>query len=400
MIFVLTTRGDFRDFMSSALRGLSISTQAVEDIDTLAEHMLVAGENVNVFVDVRSELPNDILETIRSVDSSCHIVAVQTPADNGSPLLSFEGKAKTDDFVLLPAMTETSACILLDVISRLPRDKPKPANLGEASRKSKPSSEDQKPVNGRYLASQSHAIQQLIRDFQSWGEEDRLAMLYGNEGTEFELMARELNFQKTADDPQLFHCEDGEISIDALEKLEREATQDGRVHFAYLGLTEVISPDSFRELELFIQHLNAKPEIPLRLIVSHSLDSSEFLSEDYLAKIERVSQISKVYQLPSLRERLEDIRPLCLAILSNLRAAHTFTRVKTISNEAIQSLIDSRDSLTHDKLLRILRNAVGLSQHEQLSVHDLRNFGESDLTTAHLMESSADEKYFPNSINF
>jgi len=149
-------------------------------------------------------------------------------------------------------------------------------------------------------------------------------------------------------------------------------------------------------LRLFIEYLSNLRNPHLKLLLGHASDCEAFLHQDTEATVRSLIKRFPAYSIPALTERAEDIPVICQQILANLRTAHPFLLVGSITADAIDYLVSQRSQLSHSKLVRVLRNAIALSQRTSLSVEDIKNYGESDTTTQHLLESMADESYFPD----
>ena len=99
--------------------------------------------------------------------------------------------------------------------------------------------------------------------------------------------------------------------------------------------------------------------------------------------------------LPTLSERAEDIFLICKTMLAALRMAHPFVRVASFEPEAFSFLQSQGGELNYQKLVRLIRNTAALCKAEIATVEDLKNYSESDGITQHLLESMADESFFP-----
>ncbi len=251
------------------------------------------------------------------------------------------------------------------------------------------------PVTAHYMTAISPSSKAFVSELKTETADRNVVILTGGEGAEFELAARELNYQVNADRTPLHVITSDDLSSDILEKVERAAAKAKTPAYCYIGQTDDLDETSALEVSLFLEYLENLRNPHLRIILAHH-DGSEALFKEGVAKVVQTIRAKRpATVLPSLDERAEDIPSICNALLASLRTAHPFLLVSSITEGAIQHLIDSRAEFSHSKLVRTLRNAIGLSQRTALCIEDLKNYGESDTTTQHLLESMADEGFFP-----
>lgn len=254
----------------------------------------------------------------------------------------------------------------------------------------------------RYLVCESAASSRLLQRIRARESSQVACLFLGEDGAEFELVAREVNFQVTGDKTPMHMVQPDELSIDELEKLEREASRARTVLHVYVGRTDDYAVEALSQLGLFIDFLNNLRNPHLRIYLGHAYGSEEFFRAGLEEVFKRITVKMPTLKLPSMAERPEDISDICHTAVGMLRAAHPFLFVQHIATEAIDYLVSSREELSYRKLIRILRNSISLSQKPVLGMEDVKNYGESDLTNQHLLESMADEKFFPmeESANF
>jgi hypothetical protein len=252
----------------------------------------------------------------------------------------------------------------------------------------------------RYLICESQSMRSFVTSFAQMNWERSVCILDGEPDAEFELVAREINFQANGDQVPLRFIQVEEVRIDTLEKLEREAKRLDVVMNCYVGRTDELDAEQAKELSLFIEYLRNLRTPHLRMILAHEVMGDGYLREGAEEDVMKLLKSSAHIEIPRFKGRSSDISEICHSVISSLRTVHPFLMVHSISNEAIDYLIEQRASLSFGKLARMLRNAAGLAQRSVLEVDDLRNYGESTDTTQHLLESMADEKFFPTAENF
>jgi hypothetical protein len=253
---------------------------------------------------------------------------------------------------------------------------------------------DAKLKSSQYMATHSARSLTCLRQIQAF-DTPHMLLLQGEEGTEFEIIAREINFQLFNESHPLQILAADELRLDTLEKLERSAKAAQSLQCCLIGKTEDLTENSARELGLYIEYLNNLRNPHLCIILCHELGSESYFHAGMIDHYRQFASKLKLIEIPPIHQRAEDIPYLCRHQLAALRTAHPFLRVHAITNEAIDYLVQNKENFTYDKIVRTLRNAMALSQRSQLSVEDLVNYGESDHVTQHLLESMADEQFFP-----
>jgi transcriptional regulator of acetoin/glycerol metabolism len=257
-------------------------------------------------------------------------------------------------------------------------------------------------VVARYIITSSPSYYNLLEDLKRQDEQRTTIILQATEDVEFELVARELNFQSNQDACPLYIINPDNLRIDYLEKLERKAAKEKVPIFCYVGRSDDLDEQSATDLKLFSQYLDNLRAPHARLILGHEIGSEDLQQLGVKEHLDVLLKQSTRLEIPNLAERAADIPIICQHTISQLRSMHPFLLVQRISSETEQYLIDQRGNYSYVKLVRILRNAVALCQRDTLTVEDIKNYGESDVTTQHLLETMADENYFPQeaSVNF
>lgn len=412
MICVLTAERHVRSALSLLLRDLGYAPAFFDSLDAYTGDSAAGESRQPVLLDLGLPDPEAVITGIKTARPDTCVIAFACfhgMAHGGDPPAKPE---RVDGFFLLPShadrakarivsalRTQTSRATVRRGIAKAPAGQllKRPGGFFSGGAKRLPgSSEGGELKETRYLETKSPASLALLQQMRRIPAGESLILMQGKEGVEFELAARELNYQNGGDSEQLLFGDSEGLTIDGLERLEKAAVKDRRKRLCYVGRTDELSLESARHLILFLEFLNNLRNPHLRVILAHEDESEAFFREGVEAVLKPYFSRAANLRIPGLEERLEDIRPLSMAHIANLRAAHPFIRIKGLSEEAIQQLIDTRQELSHAKLCRILRNACALSQREELTPDDLRNYGEYDTSTSHLVESMADERYFPS----
>ena len=248
----------------------------------------------------------------------------------------------------------------------------------------------------RYLVCRSNVAKDLLLNLQNLARTDKLAhLLIGEDGAEFELVCRESNFQSIRDRSALHMFAPDDLTFSALEKLEREASRVRTPFHVFVGRTDEYKAENLNELVRFLEFLRDIRRPHLSIYLAHARGSEELFRAGVAEVFETLCAKMDVMKLPQLKDRPEDIPEICHTVIGSLRAVHPFLVAHRISNKAIHYLVEMRAEMTYQQLTRILRNSIALSRKGVLCIEDIKNFGESDLTTQHLLESMADEQFFP-----
>ncbi|WPJ96435.1 hypothetical protein SH580_01805 [Coraliomargarita algicola] len=249
-------------------------------------------------------------------------------------------------------------------------------------------------IRSRYITAYSAVSKDFVHCLKEECKPGTTLILTGEEGTEHELAAREFNYQFNADSVPLYILPSDTINIKELERLEQKANKAKQPINCYLGRSDDFNQESIQQVELFRQYLDNLRNPHLQLIIAHEHGSECCFHHGVEAPFKQLQSKAKSLTIPPLRARSEDIAPVCHTLLGTLRSAHPFLLVQYISNAAIEHLVEHRSELSYVKLVRLLRNAVALSQRNSLEVEDLKNYGESDMVNQHLLETMADEQFF------
>lgn len=414
MIHVLTTDRRARSQLSLLLHDLGEQPVFADSIESLRHGLDSKGGAKVVLLDNSIQPERSQVQALKSDHSTVKVIGF----DNFQAGVTPEKYAHADLLevsILLPVHVERAKTRLRNALRQLNPSTPtkrtgqtrppiafkRPASKIAAKvasyKKSAQPTANSAILSARYLTTESLSGATFIEQLAGQTKEDTLCILNGEDGAEFELAARELNYQLNADKTPLSVIPSNEIGLDALEKIERDAAKKKIWLNCFVGRTDDLDEEQAIELGLFIEYLENLRNPHIRIILAHAFGSESFFKEGSSVHLKTIVKKRAPLTIPPLQERPEDIAPICRKLLAALRTAHPFLMVYSISNEAIEYLISQSAELSHSKLIRILRNSIGLSQRNSLCVEDLKNYGESDTTTQHLLESMADEGFFPQS---
>ena len=410
MIYVLTRDSHAKSQLSLLFRELGFNAECYSAINECEADVSVATIPSTVFLDLRLITNSTFCEALKIAAPNAYLIGFRPlEALSGTPPLS-EKPTGLDAFFLLPPNAERAKARLKTLLREHGATPGIPRHTGSTltrtpfrlpGRLSRPPLRALKgtgaldPVEARYVEARSPTARSFVQQLRDLDPASYLILLMGQEGAEFETAARELNFQQTQDRAQLILEPTDALTLDRLEKLEKEATNARQRRFCYVGKTEDLSSDAASHLMLFVQFLATLRNPHLSIVLAHEHGTRPFFQADVEDTLKPSLSKGTALEIPGIPQRAEDIRPISLALLSHLRMAHPFLRIHGISEAGIDYLVEIRGTLSHGKLIRILRNAIALSPRDVLMVEDLKNYGEHDTSTSHLVESMADEQFFP-----
>lgn len=244
----------------------------------------------------------------------------------------------------------------------------------------------------RYLIARSSVMQDFVAKICEVANNASLVLIESEDGAEFELVARELNFRANGDETSLTVLDPMHVDADKLEALIKQ--QDTTI-YCYVGLSYELTRQSVEQFSHFLAQIHAvNEETPVRFILGHVIDSEEYVSESAIELVDYFRKSGTILELPGMNERKEDVHVIAQSIFTTLRVAHPFLCTRTLSSGAVQYLESIHEALDYSRLVRVIRNSMALTQRDTLTEEELKNFRDDSPTSQHLIESLADEKFF------
>ncbi|HAV13801.1 MAG TPA: hypothetical protein DCX06_09990 [Opitutae bacterium] len=389
------------------LRELGYAPRFHSSVSEMEDALEGSDSNTLILIDLSTQISTSELDTLVKYKKQYRIIGFERLDTNSTSNLLIPAHT-FETAIIIPSNGERAKLRLKNALklggqkqksTRAPfgvRHRP----MSTLSKLAKTALDKTEAISSRYIITESPASYTLLKTLKAASTQEGAFILEAKEEVEFELIAREFNYLSNSDKAALFIIQPENLRIDSLEKLERAATRDGIPINCYVGRTDELDEVAASELELFCNYLSNLRNPHARLIVGHEIGTEDLYREGVATHMSSLFSKAKRIQIPSLRDRPSDIPTICQLTLSHLRSAHPFLFVHRVSQEAETYLSEQRNHYSYTKLVRILRNAIALSKRETLSVEDIKNYGESDMTTQHLLETMADESYFPQSANF
>ncbi|TVP78170.1 MAG: hypothetical protein EA353_08915 [Puniceicoccaceae bacterium] len=408
-MLILTRDRKARSQLSLLLRELGFRPVFHESLEGLLAAIQTQETSETCLIDIELELDLESMEQIRLAQAGekiigfeCYRAGVEAKAEKVAALYSsvlilptHAERAKLRLKHALNPIGQSGSTNRLATRSPFPMKRTLTSALGTLPG-TKQRATFMTPVHTRYLVSESRAARQLIHDLKQKKSKSCSLLLESHEEAEFELIAREMNYLDNGDSLSLELIDGPHLSIDYLQVLERQANKEKAIVIAYAGRVDGLNQSSLSELIDFIEYLSSLRNPHMRLILAHEKGSEACFQSGVVEQLPKLRTLTESIHVPAFAERPEDIAPICQMLIASMRAAHPFLQVSRLSPETIAYLIEHRSEYAYAKLVRILRNSFALCRHRTLLPDDIKNFGESDLTTQHLLESMADESYFPS----
>jgi transcriptional regulator with PAS, ATPase and Fis domain len=368
-------------------------------LETLINILPKLRKTDKVFYDLALEPRLMALEALRYGSEKTNLIAFEQMQE-GADKLNCPPNAK-HYFVVSSDIRKTAARLrqILHEVDALAAKKKKAARRKSsatrraASKRSAASAPAEPFTLSRYLTAKSPSMQRLLVQITELAKRPKFVLISGEDGADFELAAKELNFRTNGDQSPLHIADPMRVEVDEIKR--RLCTRD-TTQFCYLGLSYELGALTVARLNEYFGQL--KPEAVEKpapcFILGHVDDSDTYLEKEVKALIKTFCDLGEVVELPSLGERRDDVSLIAQSVFTTLRTAHPFLLTRTLSRDAIDYLEAQCADMSYSSLVRIIRNAMALTQRDVLTEEDLKNFGDDSPTAQHLIESLADEKFF------
>ncbi|MEO0795830.1 MAG: response regulator [Verrucomicrobiota bacterium] len=222
-------------------------------------------------------------------------------------------------------------------------------------------------------------------------------LVSGEDGSEFELVVRELNQASGSADvyPAVLH--EHEISIEALESLNTHARlSDSAPRLVFIPHIEALPEAKKNELLQFVSNNRQSKKRSIRLVFG-SITNSD-LATPAVEKFR--TQLGDLCEgrlkIAPLRERRSDIPLIIRKILYDLTTLHSFVRAREVEDAALEFLSKYIWKGNYEQLITVMRSAISSCPYRSLSLHQVQSLLHNDLAALHLLESVADENLLPN----
>ncbi len=248
-----------------------------------------------------------------------------------------------------------------------------------------------------FIVSKSSVSRRFLGNLWNARKFKTAILLTGEEGSEFELVVRELNQAAGTADVYPAVLQDHEVTLDALESLNAAALlNDGPPRIVYIPHIEVLMDEQRNNLLAFITKNKAKTGRHIRIVAGSIVNSD--LSTPVVQKFrdELEQHCEAKLELSPLRERQMDIPLMIRKILYDLTSLHSFVRAREVEPAALDYLSQYVWKGNYEQLVTVLRSAISSCPYRALSLHQVQSLLHNDIAALHLLESVADENLLPN----
>lgn len=243
----------------------------------------------------------------------------------------------------------------------------------------------------RYLLGRSAATRQLLDHLWKHRNFSRVLVVAGETGCEFELVARELWRAGGQTKGFLQVLESAEINEEAIHNLDTMALlREGERPMVFVPDIHHLSESARGVLCDFMQHMAASERPRLRLVLGVALDKAEEAEHSESSLEALLLACEARLDITPLRERAEEIPLLARHLLEQIIMIHPFLKVREIEASAMGYLQGRLWKQNFEQLATVLRVAAAGSPQRVITTSQLEALLESDLTSFHLLESSAD----------
>ncbi len=401
-IHILTTDKRITEQLTLLLEGGQQSFHFHNDLEALISLLPRLKKTDKIFYDLQLESSLMAFDALRFGSKKTNLIAFELLEEGNSS--SRCPKSAKHYFLLSPDNRKSSTRIkqilhevdALAVKKKRARKKaasPKTA-ASKAEHKANQSAHAAPPITlSRYLTAKSAAMQALLVQISNLAKQPKFVFICGEDGADFELVARELNFRTNGDQSPLHIADPMRVEID---EIKRAAHNEDTTSYCYLGLSYELGALTVARLTEYFKQLDetsiAAPS-PC-FILGHVEDSEAYLETEVKDLIKTFQKFGTLIELPTMAERKEDVSLIAQSIFTTLRTAHPFLMTRTLSRSAIEFLEAQCADMSYSSIVRVIRNSMSLTQRDTLTEEELKNFGDDSPTAQHLVESLADEKFF------
>ncbi|MGJ8651898.1 MAG: hypothetical protein ACSHX8_01375 [Opitutaceae bacterium] len=405
-IHILTTDENIVEQLTQLLAGGQEAFHFYTDLEVLISVVQKLKKKDMVFYDLQLESTMWAYDALRFGTKKTNLIAFE-PAPEGDSESVIGCPEKAPHYLLLSSDIRKSKVRLQKVMLEVNQKHVKKTAKRRAAKKSAAKAKLSRdaalntqyrndaasPVTiTRYLVARSPSMQELVARICETANKASMVLIEAEDGAEFELAARELNFRANGDGTQLMVLDPMHLCAAQMKIL---AKGKDAPYYCYIGLSYELTAESVEQLADTLKLITEKGDgSPIRLILGHVADSESYVGGTAMALVKSFREDGARLELPSMSERKEDVHAIAQTVFTTLRVAHPFLCTRILSTGALQFLEDSHESFDYSKLVRVIRNAMALTERDTLTERELKNFSDDSPTSQHMIESFADEKFF------
>ncbi len=397
-IHILTTTPKLTEQLTELLSGGQQAFHFHNDLEALITLLPKLKKTDKIFYDLQLEPTLMAFDALRFGSKKTNLIAFELLEDSAQ---SNCPETAQHYFVMSPDIRKTGVRLkqVLHEVDALAVKKKKARKKVNAKKTQTAATGSQSATTAppitlsRYLTAKSSGMQRLLVQIAELAKKPKFVFISGEDGADFELAARELNFRTNGDLSPLHIADPMRVEIDEIKR--KLCTKDS-TQYCYLGLSYELGALTVARLnEYFDQLCKEDIETPSPcFILGHVDDSEGYLEPEVKALLKTFRKLGETVEIPLLANRKEDVSLIAQSIFTTMRTAHPFLMTRSLSRSAIEFLEAQCAEMSYSSLVRIIRNSMALTQRDTLTEEELKNFGDDSPTSQHLIESLADEKYF------
>lgn len=246
----------------------------------------------------------------------------------------------------------------------------------------------------RYILAHSTAGKDFRRQLADLPLDAKLAVLGGVTGSEFELAARELHYLRFGEEGGPYLPQPEELTLENLQGWENKYQKEKANGVCYVGLMDDLPHEKIEVVKAFVEFLDSLRNPSLTLLLGRELDH-EFRTLELATLCHKWEKENALLKIPSLAERPEDVLPLANTLISHLRNLHPFLACRSFDQGGYKFLQEYGRDHSWEGFCGLIRSAAATSTKTILGEKELEPFKDPSLVVSHIIESQADEVYFP-----
>jgi DNA-binding NtrC family response regulator len=307
----------------------------------------------------------EVIETVRhaSPDTKILLVASREDADAVLPLF----QKGLSDALLHPINPKRAVSALQALLEGKPVTSSPAPGTSESSAGALLLDEVYRPV---HLIARSLAMRAAVNQLWAARADPIGVILRGENGTEFELAARE--FQAMNGDPTgyVVVLSHHDLNVDSLAtQVSLDRLNDGIPKTYFVPEVEKLSRAQTKELVDFLRRSRRERERskPLRMVFAASLGDAgpNHVEPEIIEALQFL--MPSVVTVPPLRERLEDVELLVRRVLMDLTAIFPAYRARSLHPAALQWLCSRSWPGNYEELVAAMRTALVGCTHRELT---------------------------------
>ena len=368
------------------------------------------GRNAYSLAIVDQEQPgfsgSELVRQMRRLRTPCHIVMLTT--DEEAEALGSPSAHGLSEFIYRPIQPRRLTS-RLEIILKKPlppasaAKKTKPAkkegvkkmpSLSESLTRTPFQSVSSETYNASFLVAHSHLGRELLRQLWQTRNFKHSVVLRGETGSEFELVARELNTMAGFNRQFPIQLQSEDLrDTEFLDTHQAQAELRGQT--GRMIIIEDAANFDERQRDALLDYLESNRDSKkrqLRFVICITGNEEDY-DADCWCWIKKVQALAEAtIEIAPLRDRQADIPAYARKIFYEITSIHPFLSVRDFEDAAIDCLTDYKWPGNYMNLITVMRSALANCHTPSLTLHQIQPHLVESNIARHLMESVADEK--------